>query len=159
DVAQPRHAAIDEVFALSGTVQPPADRHFSRLGCQCWFLFTLLLSLKQLLESAPVFLCFSGLRVVLAQLFLSLAGFWCIGCCRAASFYPSLLCALCALCVGCFVFRSAFHHEPRRFRQLRIFHRDGHFRHAQRRALGRSIEDTIRHALGTQRLVALLQIG
>src|SRR2546429_1661407 len=33
----------------------------------------------------------------------------------------------------------------------RIFHRDGHFRHTERRPLCRAIEDAIRHALGTQR--------
>ena len=46
DVAQARDAAVDEVFALSGTIQPPADHDFAGLRCQHGLVFRFLLSLE-----------------------------------------------------------------------------------------------------------------
>src|SRR6266568_3824098 len=52
NVAQPRHAPVDEVFALPRAVQPPADHDFARFCREHGLLFALFLSLEQFLELA-----------------------------------------------------------------------------------------------------------
>src|SRR5207302_6195727 len=131
------HAPVDEIFALPGPIEPPADHDFAGLGGEHRFVFALLLSLEQLLEPAAAFLCVCGLCALLVQLFLSLVALPCIRCCSRILFHSTLLCVLCALGGEIFLlFRCcAFHHEARRFRKLRIFHGDGYLGHAQWRPL------------------------
>ena len=52
--------------------------------------------------------------------------------------------------------RRTFEHETRGFGELGIFHGDGDFCEAHRGALCSAVEDAVRHAFGTQGLVALL---
>jgi len=52
--------------------------------------------------------------------------------------------------------RRTFEHETRGFGELGIFHGDGDFCEAHRGALCGTVEDAVRHAFGTEGLVALL---
>src|SRR5229473_2906019 len=73
----------------------------------------------------------------------------------------ALLCALraphlCELCVRYLGLFRVLQHKPRRLCQLRVLHRERHFRQPHRRPLRCPIENAIRHALCAQRFVALL---
>src|SRR6516162_31580 len=151
-----RHAAVDEVFALPGAIQPPADHNLTRLSGQGRLLFVLFLSLEQLFESALRLFCALRWRSRACRILAQLLALGCPR--RSISLKLVLRCVLGALGGRILLLfcRGPFHHMPRRVREFRIFHGDGHFRHTERRPLCRAIEDAIRHALRSQRLVALL---
>ena len=162
NITKSADAAVDEIFALAGAVQAPRDHYFARLRGEDGFVSALFtaLALEKLGTGGTRFL---NLRVRVLRFcrFLLQFGGRRGGerknlCVRVSLGECVALNDECDRSIGNALDRRALEDETGGFCQLGILHGDGHFGHAEGRALGRSIEDAIGHTLSAEGLVALL---
>ena len=141
NVAQPRHAAIDQIFALPRAVQTPRHHHFAGLQVDGGFCAAALLD-ALLVQEHRVRSVFCGDRTSPRR--DALSRFGSLGCGIGIGIAVSLL-------NGCILVRPVDHFRHR-LGQFRIDQRQRDFRQPHRRALGRAVEDAVGHALGAQHL-------